>query len=168
MPNHVHLILVPSDPDGLRRALATRASHVMPESFRRDASAAVTSGRAASAPSPMDEDILSRPCGMSRSIRCGRGWSSVLRDWRWSRARARILRGKDDGFTDTGADQGSLSPLRRSARPATGGRPVRACGPPRASAGRSAMIAFSRPAADGAMLEPANVGRSQRQIADGK
>ena len=30
MPNHVHLILVPSDPDGLRRALAQELSALSP------------------------------------------------------------------------------------------------------------------------------------------
>jgi hypothetical protein len=51
MPNHVHLILVPSDPTGCaarsRGCIAT-----MPESSRRGANAAVISGRAGSARSP--------------------------------------------------------------------------------------------------------------------
>src|SRR5437868_10884090 len=48
MPNHVHLILVPSEADGLRRALAP-VHRRYAASFMRAASGPAISGRAASA-----------------------------------------------------------------------------------------------------------------------
>jgi hypothetical protein len=66
MPNHLHLILVPSDPDGLRRALA-RVHPFYPASSRRGASAAGTSGRAASAPSRWRRSASRRHCAIAFS-----------------------------------------------------------------------------------------------------
>ncbi|WP_246571196.1 hypothetical protein [Bradyrhizobium liaoningense] len=58
MPNHVHLTLVPSDPDGLRRALSRTAT--TPGSSMGDVSALVISGRAGSALLPWTKNISRR------------------------------------------------------------------------------------------------------------
>jgi putative transposase len=57
MPNHVHLVLVPSDPDGLRRALA--AVH------RRYADVIHARRRA----SPLPPHFADAPCGLRPSLR---------------------------------------------------------------------------------------------------
>jgi len=57
MPNHVHLILVPSDPDGLRRALA-RVHRSYAGIIQARANAAVISGRADFGAVAMDEQHL--------------------------------------------------------------------------------------------------------------
>src|ERR1700692_3677010 len=74
MPNHVHLILVPSDPDGLRRALAR---------VHRAYAGVIQAG-----PTRPGLAMVERACAFARQGR------------------------RPDG---AGADQGSLSPVRRSA-----------------------------------------------------
>ena len=56
MPNHVHLILVPADADGLRRALAPAHRRYTRISTRATSAPAI-SGRAVSAPSPWTKII---------------------------------------------------------------------------------------------------------------
>jgi len=103
MPNHVHLILVPSDPDGLRRALArVHRSYAGAIQARRKRSGHFWQGRFGAV--AMDEAHLAaalRYVSLNpvRARLVGRA-----QDWRWSSTRAH-LRGKDDGVT-------ALRPIR--------------------------------------------------------
>ena len=74
MPNHVHLILVPTRRRRLRRALS-QVHRAYAGRIQRARSAPGISGRAASAVWRWTSRICSRPCAMWRSTRCGRGWS---------------------------------------------------------------------------------------------
>ena len=97
MPNHVHLILVPSDPGGLRRALALvhrRYAGII--HARRQRTGHFWQGRFGAV--VMDEEHLAaalRYVSLNpvRARLVGRA-----QDWRWSSTRAH-LRGKDDGLT---------------------------------------------------------------------
>ncbi|MCG8694799.1 MAG: transposase [Minwuiales bacterium] len=98
MPNHVHLILVPKDPDGLRRALGeahrryTRRinaregwrGHLWQERFNSF---------------PMDEDYLIAAARYVELNPVRAGLVRRPRDWRWSSARAH-LRGRDDSLVE--------------------------------------------------------------------
>src|SRR3982075_4383481 len=65
MPNHVHLILVPSDPDGLRRALArVHRSYAGVIQARRKAG---ISGKAGWVPSPWTRSSSRRRCDIAFS-----------------------------------------------------------------------------------------------------
>ena len=103
MPNHVHLILVPSDPDGLRRALArVHRRYAGIVQARRKRSGHFWQGRFGAV--AMDEEHLAaavRYVSLNpvRARLVGRA-----QDWRWSSTRAH-LRGKDDGITE-------LAPIR--------------------------------------------------------
>ncbi len=97
MPNHVHLILVPSDADGLRRALAPvhrRYAGII--HARRKRTGHFWQGRFGCV--AMDEDHLAaalRYVSLNpvRARLVGRA-----RDWRWSSVRAQLT-GRDDGVT---------------------------------------------------------------------
>jgi REP-associated tyrosine transposase len=97
MPNHVHLILVPSDQDGLRRALArVHRAYAGIIQARRKRSGHFWQGRFAAV--AMDEDYLAaalRYVALNpvRARLVGRA-----QGWRWSSTRAH-LRGRDDGLT---------------------------------------------------------------------
>ena len=99
MPNHVHLILVPSDEDGLRRTLAPvhrRYAGIL--HARRKRSGHFWQGRFGCA--VIDEDHLAAALVyvMLNPVRArlvGRA-----QDWRWSSARA-YLRSVADGLTQT-------------------------------------------------------------------
>ena len=103
MPNHVHLILVPSDPDGLRRALArVHRGYAGIIQARRKRTGHFWQGRFGAV--AMDEEHLAaalRYVSLNpvRARLVGRA-----QDWRWSSTRAH-LRGKDDGLT-------ALAPIR--------------------------------------------------------
>src|ERR1700726_753955 len=88
MPDHVHLILVPSDPDGLRRALArVHRAYAGVIQARRKRTGHFWQGRVGAV--AMDEAHLRA------------GLVERAQDWRWSSTRAH-LRGKDDGLTALG------------------------------------------------------------------
>ena len=97
MPNHVHLILVPSDPDGLRRALArVHRTYAGIIQARRKRSGHFWQGRFGAV--AMDEQHLAAalryvPLNPVRARLVQRA-----QDWRWSSTRAH-LRNKDDGIT---------------------------------------------------------------------
>jgi putative transposase len=97
MPNHVHLILVPTDQDGLRRALArVHRAYAGIIQARRKRSGHFWQGRFGAV--AMDEDYLAaalRYVALNpvRARLVGRA-----QDWRWSSTRAH-LRGRDDGLT---------------------------------------------------------------------
>lgn len=103
MPNHVHLVLVPSDADGLRRALAAvhrRYAGVV--HARRKRTGHFWQGRFGAA--VMDEAHLAAALRYV-SLNPVRGrLVARARDWRWASTRAH-LSGKSDGLT-------ALAPVR--------------------------------------------------------
>ncbi len=103
MPNHVHLILVPSDPDGLRRALA-RVHRVYAGTIqaRRKRTGHFWQGRFGAV--AMDEDHLAAALHYVSLNPVRARLVQRAQDWRWSSTRAH-LRGKDDGLT-------ALAPIR--------------------------------------------------------
>src|ERR1700736_2111037 len=103
MPNHVHLILVPSDPDGLRRALArVHRSYAGIVQARRKRSGHFWQGRFGAV--AMDEPHLAAALRYVALNTVRARLVQRAQDWRWSSAAAH-LRGKDDGVT-------ALKPVR--------------------------------------------------------
>lgn len=103
MPNHVHLILVPSDADGLRRALAAvhrRYAGVI--HARRRRTGHFWQGRFGAA--VMDETHLAAALRYVSLNPVRARLAERARDWRWSSTRAH-LSGKPDGVT-------ALAPVR--------------------------------------------------------
>jgi putative transposase len=94
MPNHVHLILVPSDADGLRAALSeAHRRYTRHVNFREGWRGYLWQGRFASF--PMDEPYL-LACARYVELNPVRArLARRPRDWRWSSARAH-LEGRDD------------------------------------------------------------------------
>ena len=103
MPNHVHLILVPSDPDGLRRALA-RVHRIYAGTIqaRRRRTGHFWQGRFGAV--AMDEQHLAAALRYVSLNPVRARLVQRAQDWRWSSARTH-LRGKDDGVT-------TLAPVR--------------------------------------------------------
>src|SRR6478735_4805197 len=103
MPNHVHLILVPSDPDGLRHVLArVHRRYAGMIQARRKRTGHFWQGRFGAV--VMDEEHLAAALRYVslNPVRARR--VERAQDWRWSSTRAH-LRGKDDGVT-------ALAPIR--------------------------------------------------------
>jgi putative transposase len=103
MPNHVHLILVPRDADGLRRALAPlhrRYAGII--HARRRRTGHFWQGRFGCV--AMDEAHLAAALRYVSLNPVRARLVERAQDWRWSSARAH-LRGKDDGLT-------ALAPIR--------------------------------------------------------
>jgi putative transposase len=103
MPNHVHLILVPSDPDGLRRALARvhqRYAGVI--QARRRRTGHFWQGRFGAV--AMDEGHLAAALRYVSLNPVRARLVARAKDWRWASTRAH-LRGKADGIT-------ALAPIR--------------------------------------------------------
>jgi putative transposase len=98
MPNHVHLILVPKDEDGLRAALGeVHRRYTRAVNFREGWRGYLWQGRFASF--PMDEDYL---LACTRYVELNPVRAKLVaraRDWRWSSARAH-LSGKGDGLVE--------------------------------------------------------------------
>lgn len=97
MPNHVHLILVPSDPDGLRRALAAvhrRYAGII--HARRKRTGHFWQGRFGAA--AMDEEHLAAALRYVSLNPVRARLVERAQDWRWSSTRAH-LSGRDDGIT---------------------------------------------------------------------
>lgn len=96
MPNHVHLVLVPADGDGLRAALAEAHRRYTRHVNRREGwTGYLWQGRFASA--PMDEAHL---LACARYVELNPVRAKLVeraRAWRWSSARAH-LKGADDGL----------------------------------------------------------------------
>jgi len=78
MPNHVHLILVPADEDGIRRALA-RSIAATPARSMPGCGAPAISGKAGSARWRWTRRIWPRRCGMWRSTRFAPAWLPLPR-----------------------------------------------------------------------------------------
>jgi putative transposase len=103
MPNHVHLILVPSDSDGLRRALArVHRSYAGAVQARRKRTGHFWQGRFGAV--VMDEQHLAAALRYVSLNPVRARLVQRAQDWRWSSTRAH-LRGKDDGLT-------ALAPIR--------------------------------------------------------
>src|SRR5579871_2159684 len=97
MPNHVHLILVPSDADGLRRALArVHRSYAGAIQARRKRTGHFWQGRFGAV--AMDERHLTAALRYVSLNPVRARLVSRAQDWRWSSTRAH-LRGIDDGVT---------------------------------------------------------------------
>jgi putative transposase len=97
MPNHVHLVLVPSDGDGLRRALAAvhrRYAGVIHARSRRTGH--FWQGRFGAV--AMDEEHLAAALRYVSLNPVRARLVARAQDWRWSSTRAH-LGGKDDGIT---------------------------------------------------------------------
>lgn len=103
MPNHVHFILVPSDPDGLRHALArVHRSYAGTIQARRKRTGHFWQGRFGAV--AMDEQYLAAALRYVSLNPVRARLVKRAQDWRWSSTRAH-LRGKDDGLT-------ALAPIR--------------------------------------------------------
>lgn len=104
MTNHVHLILTPSDADGLRAALAEAHRRY---SRRINAAQGWTGylwqGRFASY--PMDDAHLMTAIRYVERNPVEAGMVARAEDWRWSSARSH-LSGEEDGLTDLGSTAG--------------------------------------------------------------
>jgi putative transposase len=98
MPNHVHLILVPSDPDGLRRALArVHRAYAGVIQARRKRTGHFWQGRFGAV--AMDEEHLAVALRYVSLNPVRARLVTRAQDWRWSSVRAH-LRGKEDGLTE--------------------------------------------------------------------
>jgi len=99
MPDHVHLILVPSHEDGLRASLAEPHRRYSRELNRRQGSTGfLWQGRFASF--PMDERYLVACARYIERNPVAAGLCSRPQHWRWSSARAH-LDGRDDSLVHT-------------------------------------------------------------------
>ncbi|MGJ5034273.1 transposase [Bradyrhizobium sp. HKCCYLR1023] len=97
MPNHVHLILVPSDADGLRRALSrVHRSYAGVIQARRKRSGHFWQGRFGAV--AMDEAHLAAALRYVSLNPVRARLAARAQDWGWSSTRAH-LRGRDDGLT---------------------------------------------------------------------
>jgi REP-associated tyrosine transposase len=135
MPNHVHLILVPPDEDGLRATLGeAHRRYTLHINSRENWRGYLWQGRFASF--PMDEAYL---MAAARHVELNPVRARLVRrarDWKWSSARAHLAR-KDDGlvrvkpllalapqwagFLGEGLAEEALEAIRRSERT---GRPL--------------------------------------------
>lgn len=96
MPNHVHLILVPRDPDGLRAALGeAHRRYTRHVNFREGWRGYLWQGRFASF--PMDEPYLLAAARYVELNPVRAGLARRARDWRWSSARAHFS-ARDDAL----------------------------------------------------------------------
>src|SRR5580698_7141503 len=98
IPNHVHLVLVPSDPDGLRRALArVHRRYAGTIQTRRKRTGHFWQGRFGAV--AMDEEHLAAAVRYVSLNPVRARLVERAQDWKWSSTRAH-LRGKDDGLTE--------------------------------------------------------------------
>jgi putative transposase len=100
MPNHVHLILVPRDEDGLRAALApVHRAYAGIIHARRKKTGHFWQGRFGT--TVMDESHLAEAFRYVLSNPVRAKLVTKPEAWEWSSARA-YLKGREDGLTDTG------------------------------------------------------------------
>lgn len=99
MPNHVHLILVPGDEDGLRAALGeTHRRYTRRINLREGWSGHLWQERFHSF--VMDEDHLAHCARYIALNPVAAGLAARAEDWPWSSARAHLA-GADDGIVET-------------------------------------------------------------------
>jgi len=100
MPNHVHLVLVPSDGDGLRRALSrVHRAHAGRVHARLERSGHFWQGRFGCV--AMDEAHLMSALRYVALNPVRAGLVARPQDWRWSSVHAQLGRVASDGVTDT-------------------------------------------------------------------
>jgi putative transposase len=147
MPNHVHLILVPSTVDGLRGALAdAHRRYSRRINFAAGWTGYLWQGRFASY--PMDEAHLMVAVRYVELNPVKARLAKRAEDWRWSSARAHVG-GKRDGLTDLDALAGVHRNWRAMLR-----RGLEAGGlPPEAEAAIEAHQRTGRPWGDAAFVE---------------
>ena len=110
MPNHVHLILVPADADGLRRALAaTHRRYAGIVHARRKRTGHFWQGRFGSV--VMDETHLAAAVRYVSLNPVRARLAARAQDWRWSSVRAHLY-GRDDGLTTAGPVLERFAPFR--------------------------------------------------------
>ena len=110
MPNHVHLILVPADEDGLRRALSrTHRGYAGVIHARRKRTGHFWQGRFGSV--VMDEAHLAAAVRYVSLNPVRARLVARAQDWRWSSVRAHLF-GRDDGLTTPGPVLERFSPFR--------------------------------------------------------
>lgn len=98
MDNHVHLMLVPTGPDGLRAPLSsTHTRYAQRINRRQSASGHLFQGRFASY--PMDDRHMMFAARYIENNPVAAGLVPHAEAWRWSSARAHINQ-RDDGLTD--------------------------------------------------------------------
>ncbi|WP_282606317.1 transposase [Pelagibius sp. Alg239-R121] len=98
MPTHVHLILVPSNPDGLRAALGeAHRRYTRAVNLREGWRGYLWQGRFASF--PMDKSYLLDCVRYVEQTPVREGLVRRVRDWKWSSARAHLA-GEDDDLID--------------------------------------------------------------------
>ena len=101
MPNHVHLILTPPDPDGLRGALAeAHRRYARRINLAQGWTGFLFQGRFASYPIADAHLMAAVRYVELNPVRAG--LVARAEDWRWSSARAHVT-GRADGFTDLDA-----------------------------------------------------------------
>jgi putative transposase len=100
MPSHIHAILVPSDEDGLRAALApVHRRYAGIVNGRRRKTGHFWQGRYGAA--VMDEAHLAAAFRYILRNPVAAGLAATPEGWRWSSANS-YLKGRDDGLTETG------------------------------------------------------------------
>jgi putative transposase len=100
MPNHVHLLLTPSDTDGLARAVSeVHRRYTRHVNGREGWSGFLWQGRFASC--PMDEPHLLMAARYVELNPVKAGLAARPEDWRWSSARAHLA-GNDDELATVG------------------------------------------------------------------
>jgi putative transposase len=110
MPNHVHLILVPKDEDGLRKALAaTHRAYAGIINARRNKTGHFWQGRfgCVAMDGPHVEAAL-------RYVLLNPVRARLVKkpeDWRWSSAKA-LIKGRDDGLTEVAEVQDQFGDIR--------------------------------------------------------
>jgi putative transposase len=110
MPNHVHLILVPSHVDGLRAALGeTHRRYTRFINLREDWRGHLWQERFASV--PMDERHLQAAWRYVELNPVRAGLVKRPEDWMWSSARAHLF-GDDDGLTALAPAAGRIADWR--------------------------------------------------------
>ena len=110
MPNHVRLILVPADEDGLRRALSrTHRGYAGIIHARRRRTGHFWQGRFGSV--VMDEAHLAAAVRYVTLSPVRARLVARAQDWRWSSVRAHLY-GRDDGVTTPGPVLECFSPFR--------------------------------------------------------
>jgi REP-associated tyrosine transposase len=110
MPNHAHLILVPADADGLRRALAaTHRRYAGIIHARRKRTGHFWQGRFGSV--VMDEEHLAAAVRYVSLNPVRARLAARPQDWRWSSVRAH-LSGRDDGLTTLAPVLERFAPFR--------------------------------------------------------
>ena len=110
MPNHVHLVLVPTDEDGLRRALAaTHRRYAGTIHARRKRTGHFWQGRFGSV--VMDEEHLAAAVRYVSLNPVRARLVARAQDWRWSSVRAHLY-GRDDGLTTRGPIVERFAPFR--------------------------------------------------------